>query len=60
MIVFEYCEYDLKRYIKENKQDITEFKIKRITKELLTGLAVLHEKKIMHRDIKPQNIMIDA
>ena len=29
-------------------------------REILTGLLALHEKKIMHRDIKPQNIMLDA
>jgi serine/threonine protein kinase len=29
-------------------------------KQILLGLAVLHEKKIVHRDIKPQNIMLDA
>lgn len=28
-------------------------------RQVLTGLAMLHDKKILHRDIKPQNIMLD-
>lgn len=60
MIVFEYCDCDLKRFIKENKQEIPEGRIKKFIRQLLTALSVLHDRKIIHRDIKPQNIMLDS
>lgn len=33
--------------------------MKKILSEILTALKVLHSRGIMHRDIKPQNIVID-
>lgn len=39
---------------------MTEDRIKAIIKQILLALATLHEKKVIHRDIKPQNIMIDS
>lgn len=32
--------------------------IQRIIKDILSGLAYLDEKQIMHRDIKPDNIIL--
>lgn len=28
-------------------------------KQILTGVNYCHKKKIMHRDLKPQNILVD-
>jgi serine/threonine protein kinase len=30
----------------------------RLARELLTAVAVLHQKKLLHRDIKPQNVFL--
>ena len=63
-LVFEYCnggnllEYT-KDYIKENKKPINEFFIQKIIKQLVSGIESLHSKKIIHRNIKLENILLN-
>lgn len=51
-IAMEYIEHgDLSQYLKTPG---SRSNAREITRQLLEGLAVLHEKKICHRDLKPQ------
>ena len=44
----------------DNKTHIKEKLLINIFKQILNGLIYLHDKNIMHRDIKPDNILIDG
>ncbi|EAR91242.1 cyclin-dependent kinase-like Serine/Threonine kinase family protein (macronuclear) [Tetrahymena thermophila SB210] len=57
-LVFEYVDYDLKKYL-ETMKHLTQHDIKLIMYQLLNGLDFCHQRRIIHRDIKPQNILID-
>jgi len=50
---------DLNTYInKEVKEELSMEMIKDILRKILNGLNYLHDSNIIHRDMKPQNILI--
>jgi len=59
-LVFEYVEYDLKRYLKSLSQPLSHNKIKSLVSQLLEGIVHCHNRRIIHRDLKPQNLLIDS
>ncbi|XP_076138609.1 uncharacterized protein LOC143121850 isoform X1 [Alosa pseudoharengus] len=56
-IALQLYEYNLADYLKEA---CSESQLKQIAQEVLKGLQVLHKNYIIHRDIKPYNVLIDA
>eukprot|EP01029_Cantina_marsupialis_P025220 TRINITY_DN66484_c0_g1_i1.p1 TRINITY_DN66484_c0_g1~~TRINITY_DN66484_c0_g1_i1.p1 ORF type:complete len:546 (-),score=175.09 TRINITY_DN66484_c0_g1_i1:160-1797(-) len=56
---FECLNCDLRQYSDQCKGQIPKESIKSILKGILRGIKVCHEKRIMHRDLKPQNILLD-
>eukprot|EP01080_Neovahlkampfia_damariscottae_P011220 gene11220-4042_t len=57
-IVMDFCDDgDLYKIIKQ-KEPIKEEVLRNILIQLFDGLAYLHSKSIIHRDIKPNNIML--
>jgi len=62
-LVFEFLDVDLKRYmdqITKQRQLLSSPIVKQFTKQLLNGLHYCHAHRILHRDLKPQNLLIDA
>ncbi|CAL5400741.1 unnamed protein product [Camellia sinensis] len=59
-LIFEYLDYDLEKFMKKfpeiskNKQ-----RIKNFMRQILSGLAYCHKLKIIHRDLRPDNLLVD-
>ncbi|KAK7205249.1 mitogen-activated protein kinase [Myxozyma melibiosi] len=63
-IAMEYCagrSLDaVYKHVKARGGRIGERVLGKIAEGVLSGLSYLHERKIIHRDIKPQNILLDG
>ncbi|KAJ9451209.1 Cyclin-dependent kinase A-1 [Diplonema papillatum] len=58
LLVFEFCDYDLKQMLNTTKQPVRGRKLKSFMQQLLKGLAFCHAHRIIHRDLKPQNLLL--
>ena len=59
-LVFEFCEYDLKKYMDALNADVPAHEICSFIHQLLLGLEHMHTRSIVHRDLKPQNLMVTS
>lgn len=59
-IVFEFMETDLEAVIKDRNLVFSPADIKSYLQMTLKGLAVCHKKWVLHRDMKPNNLLIAA
>ena len=61
-LVFEYLDTDLKRWLEANTPSSPDPEflhvVKSFMQQLLEGVAYCHQRMVLHRDLKPQNLLI--
>ncbi|CAK7273207.1 negative regulator of the PHO system [Sporothrix epigloea] len=62
MLVFEYMDGDLKKYMDTNgdRGALKPLLIKSFMYQLLKGIDFCHQNRVLHRDLKPQNLLINS
>ena len=58
-LVFEYLNHDLKKYLNLNNGPLEPQIVKSYLYQILLAIKYCHSKRILHRDLKPQNLLID-
>jgi serine/threonine protein kinase len=61
ILIFEYCEQDLKKYMDQHgdRGALEPNTVRSFMYQLLKGTAFCHENQVLHRDLKPQNLLIN-
>lgn len=57
-IVMDYVEHDLKSLMETMKQPFLVGEVKTLLRQLLVGVAHLHDNWIIHRDLKTSNLLL--
>nr|P54664.1 RecName: Full=Cell division control protein 2 homolog 1 [Trypanosoma congolense]CAA82956.1 cdc2-related kinase [Trypanosoma congolense]CCC93329.1 cell division protein kinase 2 homolog 1 [Trypanosoma congolense IL3000] len=57
-LVFEYMEMDLKKYMDRASGNLDPATIQEFMRSLLKGVRFCHERNVLHRDLKPPNLLI--
>ncbi|RWR83019.1 putative serine/threonine-protein kinase [Cinnamomum micranthum f. kanehirae] len=58
-LVFDFMQSDLAKIISHPDRRLTEPQVKCYMQQLLAGLQHCHERRVLHRDIKGSNLLID-
>ena len=59
VIIFELIADSLKDILRANKKGLPWPKVKLIVNQVAKGLSFLHQRGLIHADIKPENLLID-
>ncbi|XP_055642392.1 cyclin-dependent kinase 2 [Toxorhynchites rutilus septentrionalis] len=58
-MIFEYLDMDLKKLLDKHKSSFTPQLVKSYMHQMLDAIAFCHLHRVLHRDLKPQNLLVD-
>ncbi|XP_058058343.1 cyclin-dependent kinase 2 [Anopheles bellator] len=58
-MIFEYLDMDLKKMLDRHKNCFSPMLVKSYMHQMLDAIATCHLHRILHRDLKPQNLLVD-
>ncbi|KAL3111603.1 hypothetical protein niasHT_019950 [Heterodera trifolii] len=58
-LVFEFCDLDLRKFFDTLDGQIEQKVVRSLMHQLLSGLCYCHAHNVLHRDLKPQNLLIN-
>jgi serine/threonine protein kinase len=62
VLAFEYLDQDLKQFMSslDAKAKLHPMITKSLLRQILEGIAFCHSQRVLHRDLKPQNLLLDS
>ena len=58
-LIFEFCDSDLKKYMNNIHGKLSAKLVKELMYQMVMGITYCHMHRLIHRDLKPQNILVD-